>query len=591
VTAVAAPSALDVVTAAILRAKLESVVGEMSTVLVNTAHSARISTSHAFACAVLTESGEVVALDNPLHLAPIAETAAACLDYYRFATAADDVILTNDPYSGGSSLHYFTLVAPLAHGDDIVAYLAVQAHMIDIGGVVMGNYHPGATELWAEGVRVSPLKVVVDGKTRRDAMDTLVLNSRDPEGFRGDLDAVLATLNIGRRRLLELIDDYGFGQVADSMAASAAYAERRLRAELQRIPTGVHEGEAVLDHDGQGRSDLAVRVRLERVEGGVRLDFTATDDQSTGFVNSPPANTRAYALLPLLGLLDDSVPWNSGLFRAVEVVTRPGSLVHPTFPTPTGWCREHVGFEIAEAVAQALAAALPELAGLGYANRSLVFSVEKQVRVGGVEEQLAVTDYAVLGQAGSPGRSSGDGWGQPGPASVGLLPSLEEFEAEAEATVVRLEYVTDSAGAGRWRGAPGTETVLRFPPGSNERLFACVAGSRHPSPGYAGGAPAGPAAATLRRDGVEERVELLQDEPVADGAELVFVAGGGGGWGDPRRRDASLVRSDVLNGYVSAQAARDVYGVALDGDALELDTAETERLRAATVPAGAVERG
>ena len=580
-TAPAQARTLDVVSAAILWAKLEAVVGEMGTALANTAHSGRISTSRDFACAVLDESGDVVALDNPLHLAPIAETAAACLEYYRFATAADDVILTNDPYSGGSSLHYFTLVAPLGYGDDIVAYLAVQAHMIDIGGVVMGNYHPGATELWAEGVRISPLKIVVDGKTRRDAMDTLVLNSRDPEGFRGDLDAMLATLNIGHRRLLELIHDYGLGQVQEGMASAIDYAERRLRAELTRIPEGEYRGDALLDQDGQGRADLAVRVKLDRSGDRFQLDFSETEDQA-GFVNSPPGNTRAYALLPLLGLLDDSVPRNAGLMRPVEVVTRRGSLVDPAYPAPTGWCREHVGFEIAEAVGHALAGALAGLSGLGCANRSLVFTVAKDVRVGGVEEQLAVTEYAVLSQTGSSARAWGDGWGQPGPASIGLLPSLEEFEAEAEATIVRLEYRQDSAGAGEWRGAPGTETIVRFPAGSLERLFVCVAGAKHATPGHTGGEPGGAGGVLLRRHGAKEAVSLLQDEPLADGAEVAVLAGGGGGWGDPRRRDPELVREDILNGYVSAAAAREIYGVSVDGETLEVDGGKTDRLRAAT---------
>src|SRR5439155_27009090 len=123
---------------------------------------------------------------------------------------------------------------------------------------------------------------------------------------------------------------------------------------------------------GQGRRDLAVRVTLERAADSFRLDFSETEEQSAGFVNSPPGNTRAYALLPVLGLLDESVPRNAGLLRPLEVVTREGTLVNPRFPQPTGWCREHVGFEIAEAVGHALAQALPELAGLGYANRSLV---------------------------------------------------------------------------------------------------------------------------------------------------------------------------------------------------------------------------
>ena len=407
---------LDVVVASIVRSKLGAIVDDMATTLTNTAHSSRISTSRAFACAVLDADGSVVALDNPLHLDTIAGSALTCLEYYRFETSADDIILTNDPYGGGSTVQFFTLVAPLGYEDEIVAYLAVQAHMSDIGGVVMGNYHPTAIELWAEGARFTPLKIVADGKRRRDALDTVVLNSRDPEGFQGDLDAMLATAEIGRSRLTTLIGEYGLSVVASAARASIEYAERRLRAELERIPAGSYRGEGVLDHDGQGRENLVVRATLKRGDDGLQIDLSESDEQSAGFANSPPANTRAYALLPLLALLGDDVPYNEGLRRAFDVITRPGSLVDPAFPAPTGWCRQHPGFEIAEAVSQALAEAVPELAGLGFENQSLLFSVTKDVRIGGVEEQLAVTDYAALGPPGASAQSEGDGWGRPGPA-------------------------------------------------------------------------------------------------------------------------------------------------------------------------------
>ena len=572
---------LDVVTATILRAKLEAVVDDMGTALTNTAHSSRISTSRAFACAVLDATGEVVALDNPLHLASVGETAAVCIEYYRFATAAADVLISNDPYGGGTSVHYFTLIAPLGYGDDIVAYVAVQAHMIDIGGVVMGNYHPTATELWAEGARFTPLKLVVDGNNRRDAFDTIVLNSRDPEGFRGDLDAMLATVAIGRQRLLALVNEYGLTAVHLGMSDSVDYAERRLRAELARLPEGRFHGEATLDHDGQGVEDLVIRADLERRGDTVLVDLTRSDDQSLGFVNSPTMNTRGFALLPFLSVLDATVPCNAGLLRATEILTRKGSLVDPAFPAPTGWCREHVGYEIAEAVGQALASALPDQAGLGYANRSLVFTVTKDVRVGGVEEQLGVTDYTTVAQTGSPARSDGDGWGQAGPASAGLLHSVEEFEGELDATVLGLEYATDSGGAGRWRGGLGTETLVSFPAHSLERLYACVAGARHPDPGYAGGLPGAASGITLSGPGNERAITtLVEDLPLGEGAELRIRAGGGGGFGDPARRLPEDVLRDVLDGYVSMAAARSSYLVAVDPETLAVDETATASLRA-----------
>ena len=213
---------VDVVTASILAGKLEAVVQDMATTLANVVHSRQLSTTRMFACALLDEEGAVVAIDDPLHLPTLQDSVARCLDQYRFDIAFDDVIVTNDPYGGGISVQYLTLVAPLGIDEETVAYLAIQAHMPDIGGTVMGNYHPTAWELWQEGARFTPLKIVTEGKRRRSAIDTLLLNGRDPEAYRGDLDAVLATANVGRERMASLISEHGLELIGSGMAMSSS---------------------------------------------------------------------------------------------------------------------------------------------------------------------------------------------------------------------------------------------------------------------------------------------------------------------------------------------------------------------------------
>lgn len=568
--AVTAPerAEVDPVTAAIVAGKLGAVVDDMATTLANVAPSRLLSTSRAFACALLDERGEVVTIDAPTYLPTVQETVAACLDAYRFDIASDDVIVTNDPYGGGSSVHHLTLVAPVGVEEETVAYLAVQAHMADIGGTVIGNYNPIAWELWQEGARFTPLKIVIEGKRRRSAIDTLLLNGRAPEAYRGDLEAVLATANVGRERIAQLVAEQGLERTRQGMETSLTYAERRFRAALARLPEGEFEGEATLDHDGQGRRDLTVRVRLRREgEDGVALDFSGSDEQSAGFVNSPRANTVAFALLPLLGLIDDSVPRNAGLLRALAVTTRPGTLVDPAYPAPTGWCRGHAGCEIAESVGKALAAALPEEGGVLHASQPLLFAVDQRAVVGGVEEQLHRADFVQLVQPGAAASAHGDGWGAPGTLSRGLFPSIEEFEAEnAGVKVERLEYVTDSAGAGEHRGAPATEVVIRLGGAErSERLFAASAGVANAPAGWAGGAPGtGPELWVADGDGGEGEGEEIEgvvfDRPLAAATRLRLRAAAGGGWGDPRRRDPELVRADVLGGYVSEQAAASLYG-------------------------------
>ena len=416
---------LDVVTTSILSAKLEAAVRDMATTLATTAHSNQLSTSRSFGCAILDADGEVVAIDEPLQLPSVQETAAQCLDYYQFDLAADDVIISNDPYGGGSSLHYFLLLAPVEYDDETVAFIATRVHMPDIGGVVMGNYYPLAWELWQEGARFTPLKIVVDGKRRRNAIDTLLLNGRDPGGFRGDMEAALATLSVGRERLRTLMHDHGRETITSAMGSAIAYSERVFRSALQRIPDGRYTGEAVLDHDGLGREDLAVRVALERARDGVILDFAGTEEQSAGFVNSPPANTRAFALLPFLGFVDESIPRNAGFLRALEV-----RLPEPVARQPRLSRADRLVSRRTSAMRSRLRSARRSRllcprrpVSATRVGRSRTRSTKRQ-RFGGVEEQLGRTDYgtpvAARGQRDRPcGRLGASRRRSPGPAALG----------------------------------------------------------------------------------------------------------------------------------------------------------------------------
>lgn len=562
-SAQAVEPSIDVVTRDILRGQFDAVAREMASTLANATQSPRVSTARAFACAVLDEQARVVAIDNVLHLASAGEAAAHALDYYEFATSADDVIVTNDPYSGGMAVHCLSLIAPVGFDGDIVGHVVVQIQVEDIGGVVRGNLNPRATELWAEGIRFIPIKLVVDGRRRRDVFDTLVLNSRDPERFRGDIDAALATLETGRRRLSAIIAERGLGSFTAGMEGALAYAETRMRAAIATIPPGRHEGAATLDHDGQGRRDLRIRVALEARDDRLHIDFAGTGEQSDGFVNSPLTNTLGHALLPLISVVGgDLERWNDGLLRPLELDAAVGTLVNPRFPAPTAWCGAHVGYEITTAVRFALSSALGGHAvPAGYSSRPLTYSVRRSIRAGGVEEQSAITDLATLGQAGEPAQPTRDGWGAPGPASRSVLPSVEEFELVSPARVVRLEYAVDSGGVGQFRGAPGTETVVAFPEGDDERLFALLPGVRNRDAGVAGGGPGAAAGlSVVGPEGEEPLPDSVYDSP-AGRLELSLRFAGGGGFGPARERRPEAVLADVRAGLVSADSARRDYGI------------------------------
>jgi N-methylhydantoinase B len=553
-----APTISETVTTSVLSARLGAIVDDMAAILANVARSSRISVRRQFGCALLDPSASVAAADNPRYLASLEATTQSCLDAFRFDLAEDDVVLTNDPYGGTPSVHYFTLVAPVKIGHDATAYVAVQAHMGDIGGWVMGNYDPTAREVRTEGVRISPFKIVKFGRRRRDVVETIILNSRFGEMLEGDLNAMLAAVRVGQRELERLAATSGTAAVRAAMERTIVYAERRFRSALARLPDGSYDGEARYETDAE---NLCVRVTLTRSGEHTTLDFTRTDAQSPFFVNCAPSVARMQAILPLLGLLDEDGPWNSGILRAVEVVTEPGTLVAPLYPAPTGWSPEHVGSEVSEAVRHALAAAVQDLAGPGLPVRSLAFTVRKERRVGSTEESLAVTDHGVLAQPGSGAAHGVDGWGQPGPEALGRLPSVEEFEQGTGLAIRQLEYRCDSAGGGRWRGAPGTSVVVELPQECHEHLYAIAVGTRGGPSGLHGGLAGGAAALQLLEgDSSEPLAGVVTDRRLEDGVALRIDAAGGAGFGDPALRPREDVRADLVDGLLSDEAARQLYG-------------------------------
>ena len=234
--------------------------------------------------------------DNPRHLASLEASTRSCAEAFAFDLEDDDVVLTNDPYGGAPSIHYFTVVAPVRIGNAISAYVAVQGHMGDIGGIVMGNYDPEAREVRTEGVRLTPLKIVKLGRRRRDVVDTIILNSRLPERLAGDLEAMIAAIGVGRHELEALAGAHGSQIVLDAMRTAIEYAERRLRIALARVPAGEHLGCATL---ATNAVTATVRVTLSRVGSDTILDFTGSDPQLPTFVNCTRDTTRTHALLPL----------------------------------------------------------------------------------------------------------------------------------------------------------------------------------------------------------------------------------------------------------------------------------------------------
>lgn len=571
----------DRITAEVLRSKFDAVVAEMRATLINTACSTTVSEANQCCNGLFTETGLLVAIDNPLHLSSMAETAASVFDYFQYDLGNEDILLTNDPYGGGSRVQEFTAFAPVSFEEEIVLYVGVRAHTEDIGGDLRGNFNPRATDIWAEGVRCPPVKIYRDGKLLKDTLNTIALNSRNPKAFRLDLEAMFSAIRVGQARMGELLHDYGAGVVLDALDWSVDYAEARFSSILKSWGDISAEGSCRLTHDCQEREDLKIHVKLEAANGRLLLDFSETEAQSTSFVNTTPAQALSYALLPVFACLGTDIPKNSGSLRCVDLVALEGSLVNARLPAPTGWSASHVGAELALAVTDALTGLVPEKVANLTGNAMLIYMIRRGIRNGFTVEQLGLTDFARFAQGGCSGAAGRDGWGMPGISAATPLPSIEMFEAEIDGEIRKLEYVTDSAGAGQWRGGPGTEARIELPDPEPDEFYltACVI-PRQQTSGFAGGAAGTDNTVQIRSSGEEINVErAFVDGCLSQGTELSIRMGGGAGWGNPMSRKPEQVLSDVLDGYVSLAAAEAQYGVVVQPEKLQIDTARTAELR------------
>lgn len=568
----AGPGAVRDIDREILRHKFVAVVREMGITLGNSAQSTAINEGRDFAVALADRQGGIVAIDNGLHLGSLAVTVEEVLQYFKFDMKDGDLILVSDPYRGGTHVQDVTLVMPYVINNVIVMYFVARGHIPDVGGQHAGSYFPTATELWAEGVPFTPIKLHRLGRPSRDVITTVLLNSRRPDETSADLDALTATLELGRRRVEELVHVYGIDNTRDAMTHTQDYTERRVRAEISMWADGEYTGESVLDHDAAGSERPTVRVTATVDGDALQLDFSRSDEQRPSFVNSPWGNTRGCAVLPVLTLLGDDIPVNGGVLRAVTVECAPGRMTNPEFPAPVGWGTVHCGAEIAEATAAALRGATSTPVG-GLTSPGVLLLARPDA------DRHAFTELSRWGVAGAPAAAQEDGWGRPSLFSRSQLPSVETWESRTQLRVKSMEFVPDSAGAGASRGAPGTETVLELP--ADYRYTLCIEGRTCQPPGVGGGHHGAYAEmAFVGRDGGEERTPDVLVDDLIDAHRIRLRLGGGSGFGDPLDRDPGAVLTDVLNGLVSREAAEGIYGVVLSADGSAVDDAATTARRA-----------
>jgi N-methylhydantoinase B len=591
------PARVDPVSAGILRGAFETICFEVATHLGRCASSAIINQSNERNASILDAHGRLaglsVGIPQLLFISPMS------VRYGLEHRAADDwgpgdVFVGNDPEHGGGHLPDYNVYAPVFDdAGDLLVIQALQAHQGDTGGKDPGGFSVDARDLQCEGLIVPCLQLVRRGARRRDALELLVRNNRLPS-FAGDLAAMISAVELGARRLAELARKWGADAVRAAINWNVAESERRFREEVARWPDGRYSADVWIDHDTVGNRD--VRVHVDCVVRGdqLTLDFTGSDARpELVCVWNTFSNTRGYAMAQLASMVDPAIPKNEGLFDAVEMIIPEGSILQPPPGRPAALGAFHPAVEVGEAICIALSEILPER------SSPQVYKLGMPNAVVGLDAAGRMwLDQGVDVRASDASATQGlDGWGAmcSGLGNL-ILASAEEAESRFPVLNLARELTPDTGGAGRWRGQPGTLNVKQVL--EPVTAVAWMVSRRHPLRGLRGGDDAGPYANRFRAGTPEEiEVENALTTQLPAGAVMAYQYGGGAGFESPLLRDPEAVREDVLDGYVTLAAARERYGVVLEGSVedaeLTVDRDATRQLRASRrrergdVPGGA----
>jgi N-methylhydantoinase B len=588
---------VDPITLEVVCEGLIAIVREMRATVIRASYSPVIWDMDDFSCALFDPLGQMIAQseDHPGHVLPMPWSVRCAMEDYAGDLRPGDVILLNDAYRGGTHLNDVTMLYPLFDAGELVVFPAVRAHWSDVGGSAPGSYSGLNTNIYQEGVRIPPIKIVEEGRLNRAAMALLLGNMRLPEDRLGDFNASLGACRVAEGRIRKLLAKYGRKTVLDCIALNLDRSERRLRARIATLPAGEYVYEDYLEFYAEGRFDpVLMRLTLTVAGDEIVADFAGSNAQVPGVVNSTLATTGAGVLVAVKAALDPEGPINQGTFRPIRLRAPEASIVDVKLDAPAG-AHGEVRKRAVSVMLGALAQVVPDLVSGDLCGTSFPNAI------GGRDERRQ-RDYVYYeAPAGGNGAFREDdgssAWGNIDFGNVRTIQSAEALESGMPLRVERSELRCDSGGEGTTRGGLGLRRELRLLEG-DARYSVLSDRAVLPPFGVGGAGPAAPVKVSIRRDGAELEFPTpgkVTGYAIAAGDAVVMQSAGGGGYGDPLARDPERVRRDVMAGYVSAERARVGYGVVLTptGDVDPVATrAERSRLAAARrrLPVAADER-
>ena len=543
---------LDSIALEILWNRLLSVCNEQQVTLMRTAFSTVVRESQDLACGVFDTRGFMIAQSltgTPGHINSMATGVKHFLTAYPPETLGPgDVLVTNDPWLTAGQINDFTVLSPVFFNGKSIGYFASTCHTPDIGGRILSAE---AHEVFEEGLRVPITKLFDRGAPNEELLKIIRANVRTPAETVGDLYAQASSNEVGARSLLKFMAEFGLETLDPLADQIITRSEQALRAAIRRIPNGEYRNETWSDGFDE---PILIKVRVTVEDEDIFIDFSGSSRQSERGINVVLNYTHAYASFAIKAAVCPDVPHNEGAFRPVHVSAPRGSVLNCVEPAAVA-SRHLIGHFLPNVIFGALAKAMPGRLMAGGAEP--VWISMWRGKTGESSEPFTFSLFQ-LGGAGA--RATKDGLSTTGfPSGVGGVPA-EVIESLSPMVQHRRELRTDSGGAGKFRGGLGQATEMGRLGGLLWSLSAMADRIRFPGAGLEGGKPG--ACGELTVDGsTHARPKALVS--LAPESRVQLNLPGGGGYGNPFERDPRRVLEDVVNGYVSIEAAAHEYGVAI----------------------------
>ncbi|KPU43112.1 acetophenone carboxylase delta subunit [Oxobacter pfennigii] len=557
--------------------RLYTISEEMGAALEKSSRSPIFAEACDFACGVTNNRGELISQLNgiPILAAAGSFSVQAVLEKYKEGIEEGDVFIINDPYMGGNHLPDIGIVTPVFYEKELIFFTVSRAHHGDIGGAVAGSYNTGATEIFQEGIRIPPTRLVKENNLCDDVLELITYNTRNSKMMKSDLFAQAGANKIGSERLIDMLNKYGLKEVREAAEELLLKAEELTIKGISKFPEGTYEGEEYLDDDGFSDKPVKIKASVTFKKQEVTIDFSESDKQVTGFINSGLVTTKSAAYIALLWALSPDIPRNSGAFKPIKIIAPKGSVVNPNSTAPVTLSTLHCASEIISAILKACALAVPQKipAGFGRYCGPSFYGIDPRNN-----NFFVGFGFCCLGSGG--GKEGQDGFPYMAPISNygGVrAPNNEANEVQYPILTLNHHLVMDTAGAGKYRGAPGVKYEIQFY-GHDTNIVMFGDGMKIPPYGLKGGKEG---SLNSNKLCTQEEVLHLKSKtsplPLKCGDTLTLISSGGGGFGNPLKRDINLVYEDYINGYISLDSALKDYGVAITPQGIDIE--ETLKLR------------